>query len=411
MVRKLLAEIFNVSTFPAAITGLFPFSIDSENKFHFKLLSFPTIALLVRQILTLLCVSFHYTLFSYYHVFFASSSKTEYFTKYAVVYLAFFIEMIPIGHFIRRRHSLHRFFNKFTETLSDVLEMDFQNTNSYGIIIKKSDKSVSDAFLQILKESKKLRNWIVMVFLILYAKAFISWAIIIFRAKLMQSESPISPKSLNAMYLLPVFTIVLYSTLFFRLFTRIWIISIIRILTVGLRSLKLQIEQAYRVGNPKTVESVLLKFRRFESVVEEFNDLFSLFISIGGILSIVLTLIMNLLEAGLYLKHVDFGNGISFIFAGSVSAAAVYGLCWSANELEMEGIKCTALFRDFSFSKRNESMEKLVTLHYLKALLQPLKISPGSYFILNLRTLTSIAGVITTYMIVLIQFHLAEPTT
>ncbi|CAL8118184.1 unnamed protein product [Orchesella dallaii] len=321
-------------------------------------------------------------------------------------FTCFFADVLPLLDLFRKRRSVENFQSKLTEFIVGSVE-SFRTDVGIPVELQRRFASVYNA-------AKRLRFLIVGGFFGVTIETVITQILGVKKFfGCMFCQYFIFPLSF--------FTAYWHGALFLRLFTRIWVISLIRCMTIGILALKIEIRdlteaetdwrsklEIIKLESSVKIRNTLQKFRVMETLVEEFNSLFGIFISVG-ILSVIVTLLINVFEMILHLRHGGVAHSLGFATSVVVHIVVLYFICRSAGELEFEAKDCIMMLQDSSYKNEREFDEFGEMLHYTKALLQPVQISPGYFFNLNLKTMLSIAGSITTYMIVLVQFHTSEP--
>ncbi|CAL8118082.1 unnamed protein product [Orchesella dallaii] len=112
---------------------------------------------------------------------------------------------------------------------------------------------------------------------------------------------------------------------------------------------------------------------------------------------------------------------IAFIIGFNVSAAlsnlvplalhvtVVVAICDAANNFELETRRCLSYLKYLSPANIQNYRNIQIMMQETKLLTNPPIIKPGFIFNVDRTTLTSMAAAITTYLVVLIQFHNDEP--
>ncbi|CAL8118078.1 unnamed protein product [Orchesella dallaii] len=427
-VKVKLQEFVNISVRPSQISGLFIFGFDTkQQRYTFAWLSSPTICTILKLIIILgtICYGTTHEAFVDQRFGIKNDENTTLGATEAILSLTLFAsDFLGISLFWKNRRRVEDFLNSIENTLvTFTTEL-------------KDHTWVGDWFYH---TSKRCR-WLVAA---ISASSTIAFLIVSYQDLFSILAYILGKGELDwVSCTFPIFTYCWYAILFRRLHFRILLMTMIDTLQFGFRSVK---EHATEFANAKGVggigdvrirrvlgdidekgtrqgditvidyfkevklRQILEKYRSMELLLEEFNDLFAPHL-LSGILSMVVVLLMALFHVFVEVEVNKGFNRFAFIFGMNslCNFAALFYLGTSATEMASEADASITAVRDIPLSSINPILKQKVMLHYQQALAVPLVVSPGGFFSLNREMLTSVAGALTTYLIVLIQFEGSE---
>ncbi|CAL8118112.1 unnamed protein product [Orchesella dallaii] len=384
-VAKQFHDLARISVRATQHSGLFMFRINKENcSFTFSWLSIPTFAAFMR-LLTLAGMMVYYEFYKSLieQRFQSASASGNYGTLGATERILsgtiFLSDGVGILLLWRNRKEMEEFLNKLSKTIT-------QNAEE---LINRS--WITDWFCKASKRAK----WLVTT---ISATSGIITLIIIYQNLHNMMLSILGKSELDWFgWSFPIFAFCWFTVLFRRLHFRVLIMSTIDILQFGFKTVRKHVQE---LGNEivnnnnsskkirsylqeEKLNQIVEKYRGMEALVGEFNEIFNfhMLIGIGSLLIVILISLFHFLveiTAGVR----SFIIVLIFISEAAINMWVLHGLGTSATDLADQ-----------------------IMLQFQQALAVPIVISPGNFFSLNRQMITSIAGTLTTYLIVLIQFR------
>ncbi|CAL8118084.1 unnamed protein product [Orchesella dallaii] len=194
------------------------------------------------------------------------------------------------------------------------------------------------------------------------------------------------------------------------LLPRLWIVNIFHCLKLCAIDLKTRLERLRReVSSPTEIKNTLHRFQQLESLIADYNQIFGLY-NVVDFLSLTIAITVTLFQIIDYLLKFNIAPAMVYLAPLGLNVVVLFQMFDEANSIELEAGRCVSILRDIPSQSIIEADElDQVSMHVNKFLLKPLRITPGAFFHVNRKTLASIASVITTYLVVLIQFYNADP--
>lgn len=308
-VEKRILKVFDISLQPSIIFGFFPLS-NSQSDLEFSWRSHQTLLVLLRILLSIVCATFYYLSSDIFHSLFWNVSETEHFTEGVIAFICFFGEIVVIVDLIWRRKEIQN----FHESLMD--------------LVSATGEAVSNHDLSLLEgHARKLKILVILGFLMTYG-ATLGREVYI----LATTEKCVCWYS----NLIPLLSLFGSSTLYFRLFTRIWIISIIQVFQLIVKSIRGKIAAFDGTTGMDTCFKETLKiYQKLEKLIIVFNKDFGKFVSIFAVSTLITTLMTSFVSI-LYFKYVTFDIGTAFTGSAVVFGAMLYAMFASGSDLENE---------------------------------------------------------------------------
>ncbi|CAL8118186.1 unnamed protein product [Orchesella dallaii] len=300
-------------------------------------------------------------------------------------------DTITLLNLLYKRKSIEKIHNQLLECLTEILR---DNEN--------------DEFSSACKSVKRLRAFIVFPFV---TQTMIATVGIFFFILPREDVIAVSDWTI---YLLPITTVFWFTSTLLRLIPSIWAICLIHSFRIGILGIKKEVEKSIE-EKTSDIQLALQNYIKVEKLVREFNRTFGGFIVVS-LLAVIVNISMNTFMAIFYYQlaekaNQEFVQGLDFVFKGVTNIVLLYYMCSSGTLMEQEAKDCAVFIHDVIACPLNY-LEPRVTqesiLHLYKVAIDPIKISPGSFFNLNFKALTKIGGAITMYLLVLVQFHTSE---
>ncbi|CAL8118178.1 unnamed protein product [Orchesella dallaii] len=426
-IKQKLREFVNISVRPSQISGLFIFGFDTkQQKYAFVWFSLPTACTFLKLIVIIggMFYAAIYEVMIHKRLGVENGENTTLGTTELLLTFTFFAsDALGIILFWRNRGNVEDFLNSIEDTLvtfatelKDHTWVDdwfYHTSRRCGWLVMTVGASAAIAFL--------ITSYPDLLSILAYfqGKEELNWFICTF----------------------PIFSYCWYAILFRRLHFRILLMTLIDTLQFGFRSVK---EHATEFANAKGIggigdvrirrvsgdidekgakqdditvidylkeiklRQILEKYRSMELLLDEFNDLFAPHL-LSGIFSMVVVLLMSLFHLFVEVE-INVFNRFALIFGMNslCNFVTLFYLGTSATEMATEADASITAVKDIPLSSINPILKQKVMLHFQQALAVPLVVSPGGFFSLNREMLTSVAGALTTYLIVLIQFRGSE---
>ncbi|CAL8118168.1 unnamed protein product [Orchesella dallaii] len=195
------------------------------------------------------------------------------------------------------------------------------------------------------------------------------------------------------------------------LLPRLWIVNLFNCLKLCSIDLKTRVEHLKKgILSPTDFNSILNRFQRLEEFVKLYNDVYGWYNAVD-IINLTVAITLMLFQIVDFLLDFHFSGAYTFLFPLGLNVIVLFEMFDEANSFELETKKCASILRqipcvisDFEGNVTvNGELEVLMLAN--KFFVQPLAITPGSFFKMNRGSLASIASVITTYLVVLAQFY------
>ncbi|ODN04096.1 Gustatory and odorant receptor 63a, partial [Orchesella cincta] len=206
-----------------------------------------------------------------------------------------------------------------------------------------------------------------------------------------------------------------------RLLPRLLMITILYTFRICPYITNIQLEKVNQICfvTNEDCQRILSSYRKQEMLTAQLNDAFGWCLTVDMLL-MVISLITLLFSVLVCLSVKEYAGAFSFGWALILHAAIVFELCNASYVFEAESRKSAILLKNIPIHRLEHIsrvqkffiplMDLTFQIIMLKAKLLslPLVINPGSFFHVNRRTITGIFSAITTYLIVLVQFHNGE---
>ncbi|CAL8118182.1 unnamed protein product [Orchesella dallaii] len=452
IITKQLYDLTMISIRASQHSGLFLFAIDKKLNFTFSWFSFPGILAIIRLLIVSLMTVFYWTFKEVLDKYYAKDLENEATLGVTELVLSGTIissDAIGMILFLMNRKQIEDFLNRF-----------LQSVIHFADELKNPDW-ISDWFRQASKRARWLVNGINFsaIFAIsvnLYQEFF---KIILF----LVGKEEMGWFDLT----LPLFSFLWFIILFRRLHFRIVLMTMIDTLQFGFLTVKehvkelanekikavgdVRISNAFgkigsatreglngNVGNDITVidyvrqvklTKILEMYRRMESLLGDFNELYKyhMLIGIGSVLTVMLMALFHFLvkvngeiDRDTLVFAIDAGLHIWVLCSLGTAAtemATEADACIIALrevplgtidlELKRRAKDCTLLLKEIplkNLSRKDFVPSIGILMQFNKMLMDPLAIIPGLFFHVNRKTLTAISGAVTTYLVVLVQF-------
>lgn len=328
--QNLLIKIFRTSLLISILFGFFPLSIkESTGHFSFSWKGYPVLALILRLALGIMSATFHYKYLDWYVERFGRQSDTGKLTDELAAFVILFGEVILGLLLIWNRHSVFQFQEQLLAKLYRLLE-DKQDDHK--------------RLLKIHSEIKRLCGFILTGFL--FQGIYYLWHY--FRETKSRTDS-------FAYYLDFLCAAFWASTTFLRLVSRVWLLSIVKCLTVALMSINdlLRCLQENYVGVlAHQLELAMEGYQEIEALVQQYNLSLGIFQAIA-LPMLAVTLVGNIFEAIIYFKKSSFIFGIQYFVLAFLNFAILHCLALAATEVENEAKEYIILLQEVTLRKIN----------------------------------------------------------
>lgn len=314
-----ITKILQLSITPSTFCGYFPLTLNkTTGQFSFSWIKYPILIPILRILFSLTCVVYYfYNIELYGSVFGIRVSSTERLMEEYNTYFSFFVEgLLPLMIVLKRNH-IQKFQEEFMDTIISLLSGNQQ--------------SVELRLAKVWYETRRVCLTIFAAFTCQCVKTFC----IQYTNAVGHFKNGI-PLWLYFNLLLMPFAL---STIYLRLLTRIWLISLIKCFKVALVSVKEKIIKYLHTslnGEKRNEIGVILKgYRKLERLVRTFNRNLGVYMVIG-LLCLVVTLLMNIFAAVTYAKQGAFVLAMDYFLSGIFNMFTLYYMCRNAANMEEE---------------------------------------------------------------------------
>ncbi|CAL8118190.1 unnamed protein product [Orchesella dallaii] len=405
---KLLRDLANITVWPSQRSGLFIFTLDKANtRFTFSWLSIPTLMAFLRLLVILGVAAYINWNENLVHQRFgvhSGENSTLGVTEMILSTTMFCSDFIGIVLFWKDRKRIGIYLNLYEENLANFVE-DLK------------DHSWIPGWFE---KARRTATWLVRgIDVVTHICIFV-----LIKPELLKIVMHIRGKNEMGKGLdweawsFPIFSLFWFTILFRRLFFRVLIMSMIDSLHFGFRALKEHVKEfahdksiaseafgdvrmrslrgdEFRLGTggekekakveitvtdyvkEVTLDRILEKYRAMETMLGEFNELFASHLLIG-IVSMVVVLLMALFHFFVEVNYTMSWNAPIFAIEALAYSWVLFSLGTSATEMASEADACITALRDVPLGSINPGLKQKV------------------------------AGTLTTYLIVLIQFQTSE---
>ncbi|CAL8118072.1 unnamed protein product [Orchesella dallaii] len=453
-IEKQLHNLAMISIRASQHSGLFLFGIDKKlRRFTFSWFSCPVITAIVRLLIVSLMTIYYGTSKDAIEQHFAEDIEQQATLGMTETILSGTIissDVIGMILFWRNREQVEDFLNRFLQSVVLFTEE------------LKNPDWVSGWFNQASKRARWLVNGInfsanISILITMYQDVLKIILVIVGKEQMSWGDLKV-----------PIFTFFWFTILFRRLHCRIVLMSMIDTLQFGFLTVKehvkelanekiktvgdVRISNAFgRIGsstregkngnvdNDITVidyvrqvklNKILEMYRGMESLLGEFNELYTCHMLIG-ILSVLTVMLLALFHFFVKMNGEMDRDALVFAIEAGLHIWVLNSLGTSATDMATEAESCIIALRDVPLGTIDLELKRKIMLHFQQALAVPLVVAPGHFFSLNRKMLTSakecasvlkkipfekasknyeglktaIASAVTTYLLVLVQFQ------
>ncbi|CAL8127558.1 unnamed protein product [Orchesella dallaii] len=406
-VRQGLFKLYSISIKPCEHLGFTLFSLKNTAELHFNPRSLAFILLLLRHFSVAIDIIIFKNSVHVFDAIYPEQSATEKLTQQILARTTILGDVLyTIFLFLYRKEIIQ--FHK--EQIQFVIE-------AFEPLTEKDKQWVLSCFPFALRILKRYRR-------IIFAAFYygVAYSIFMFIKAIMNSEKSMEEMG-AAVYTLPIFYLTWTATSYLRLLQRLVMITLFHGFKMDAIIINLQLKEFINEGElrkeyksdslwewkPENLENPQIKrifkfIGKLENIVVGANFVFGWCIPLD-VLMMLITITTSLFSFIIFLLHSEFSAALTFGLPLVLNSAILFEFFNASYGFEAEGQKCTMLLRQIPMSKLNHSEAIHVSLLQSKLLLQPLTIDPAVFFRVNRKTLSAITSAITTYLIVLVQFH------